>query len=324
MKIANIQLKSPVVLAPLAGISNLPFRRICSQLGAGMVTTEMVSSKAMVQGNRATRLLLRTDDTESPKSVQIFGREPSIMAETARILNDTDFDTIDINMGCPAAKIVKNGEGSALMKSPELIDEIVRSVVKASTKPVTAKIRLGFDFDSINCVKVARIVENAGASAITVHGRTRSQMFGGEACWEGIKTVKDAVNVPVIGNGDVKCPIQTKKWMEESCVDAVMIGRGSYGDPWVFKRIATYLETGELLALPTFQERIGMAISHTKAAIDHDGEKIALREMRKHIAWYIKGLRDATIAKVAINNSQSFEEIYDILTNLSKSNIIES
>ncbi|MCL2353886.1 MAG: tRNA-dihydrouridine synthase, partial [Defluviitaleaceae bacterium] len=169
-----------------------------------------------------------------------------------------------------------------------------------------------------------RIVENAGASAITVHGRTRSQMFGGEACWEGIKTVKDAVNVPVIGNGDVKCPIQTKKWMEESCVDAVMIGRGSYGDPWVFKRIATYLETGELLALPTFQERIGMAISHTKAAIDHDGEKIALREMRKHIAWYIKGLRDATIAKVAINNSQSFEEIYDILTNLSKSNIIES
>ncbi|MCL2350123.1 MAG: tRNA dihydrouridine synthase DusB [Defluviitaleaceae bacterium] len=313
MKIGNVELKSPVVLAPLAGISDLVFRRICRRLGAGMTTTEMVSAKAIIHGNATTRLLLRTEPEESPVAVQLFGSDPDAMAEAAAFLNDHDFDTLDINMGCPAAKIVKNGDGSALMRDPALIGRIVKAVVAVAKRPVTAKIRLGWDANSINCVHVAKIVEAEGVSAITVHGRTRAMMFSGEACWDGIKSVKDAVKVPVIGNGDIKCPQQAKRLMEHSGVDGLMVGRGSYGDPWLFGRITEYLKTGELLPMPTAQEKIDLALEHAKAAMEHNGEKIAMREMRKHMAWYIKGLHGATTAKVAINNSESFEEIKEIL-----------
>ncbi|MCL2575637.1 MAG: tRNA dihydrouridine synthase DusB [Defluviitaleaceae bacterium] len=317
MKIGDIELKSKVVLAPLAGVSDLVFRRICREFGAGLVTTEMVSAKAIMHGNAATQLLLRNDDDDRPTAIQLFGSEPDVMAEAARFLDaNFDFEIIDINMGCPAPKIVKNGDGSALMKDPQLAGRIVSAVVAATKKPVTAKIRLGWDCNSINCVEIAKIVEANGVSGITVHGRTRSQMYNGLACWDGIKSVKDAVKVPVTGNGDVSEPEQAKKLMEHSSVDCLMVGRASFGNPWVFKRISHYLATGEILSKPTAKERIDMALHHAKEAIAHDGEKVALREMRKHIAWYIKGIHNATQAKVAVNNAKSFEEVEGILNEL--------
>jgi len=317
MRIGDIELVTNVVLAPLAGISDLTFRRICRRMGAGLVATEMVSAKAIVHGNAATQLLLRNDDDDRPTAIQLFGSEPDVMAEAARFLDaNFDFEIIDINMGCPAPKIVKNGDGSALMKDPKLAGRIVRAVVDATKKPVTAKIRLGWDFNSINCVEVARIVEANGAAAIAVHGRTRSQMYEGKACWDGIKSVKNAVKVPVTGNGDVAEAEQAKQLMEQSGVDALMVGRASFGNPWVFRRITHYFATGEILPVPTTKERIEMALQHAEAAILHDGEKIALREMRKHIAWYLKGIHSATQAKVAVNNSQSFDEVRGILNDL--------
>lgn len=316
MKIEDIEFLSPIVLAPMAGITDLPFRQICLDMGAGMVTSEMVSAKALVHGNNATRQLLRTDDKGRPGVVQIFGSCPQTMAEAAKILNETPFEILDINMGCPAPKIVKNGDGSALMKNPSLAGQIVRAVKAASHKPVTCKIRLGWDFDSINCVEYAKIMEDAGACALAVHGRTRSQMYTGLADWEWIKKVKEAVSIPVTGNGDVAEPKQAKKLLEESGACALMIGRATYGDPWVFKRITTYLSTGELLPKPTPSEKIALSLQHAKSALEHDGEKIALREMRKHFSWYIKGLWGATEAKVAINNAQSFEEVEEILHDL--------
>ncbi|MCL2169147.1 MAG: tRNA dihydrouridine synthase DusB [Defluviitaleaceae bacterium] len=316
MQIGYVKLDIPVIFAPMAGISDLVNRRIARQMGAGLCVSEMVSAKAIVHGNAATKLLLRTDDADRPASVQIFGSCPDAMGAAARFMDDTPFEIIDINSGCPAAKIVKNGDGSALMKNPELTRKIIQSVKANTYKPVTIKIRLGWDWDSINCVEIAKIAEDCGVSAITVHGRTRSMMFGGEACWAGIKSVKDAVSVPVIGNGDITEPVQAKRLMDESGVDAVMVGRGSYGNPWVFKRIAAYLRDGTLLPEPTVQEKIDMALEHTRLKIEHDGEKVALREMRKHIAWYIKGIKNATEAKVKVNNSQSFKEIEGILGGL--------
>ena len=316
MKVRDINFLSPVVLAPMAGITDLPFRRICASMGAGMVTSEMVSAKALVHGNDATRRLLRTDDDQRAGVVQIFGSCPETMAEAAKILNDTPFEILDINMGCPAPKIVKNGDGSALMKDPKLAGQIVRAVKAVSYKPVTCKIRIGWDFNSINCVEYAKIIEDAGADAIAVHGRTRSQMYTGLADWTWIKKVKEAVGVPVTGNGDVAEPEQAKKLMEESGVDALMVGRATYGDPWVFKRISVYLSTGESLPMPTPSEKIAMSLQHAKDATQHDGEKVALREMRKHFSWYIKGLRDATEAKVAINQAGNFDEVRNILKEL--------
>ncbi|MCL2236220.1 MAG: tRNA dihydrouridine synthase DusB [Defluviitaleaceae bacterium] len=316
MKVKDIEFLSPVVLAPLAGITDLPFRRICRSFGAGMVTSEMVSAKALVHGNEATRRLLRTDNGERPSVVQIFGSCPETMAQAAEILNNSPFEILDINMGCPAPKIVKNGDGSALMRDPALAGRIVRAVKAVSHKPVTCKIRLGWDGTSINCVEYAKIIEDAGADAIAVHGRTRSQMYAGLADWSWIKKVKEAVSVPVTGNGDVANPEQAKKLMEETGVDALMIGRATYGDPWIFKHITTYLATGELLPAPTPSEKIAMSLHHAKMAVEHDGEKVALREMRKHFSWYVKGLREATEAKVAINKAESFNQVEEILREL--------
>jgi tRNA-dihydrouridine synthase B len=324
MRIGDIVLEVPVVFAPMAGISDLVFRRICRGFGAGLVFTEMVSAKAIVHGNAATSLLLRTDEADFPCVVQIFGSEPETMGRAAAMLDDSPFVAIDINMGCPAPKIVKNGDGAALMKDPALIGRILRSVKASTSKPVTCKIRLGFDFESINCVEVAKIAEDCGVSAITVHGRVRSQMFSGKACWEGIKSVKDAVKVPVIGNGDIDCGITARRRMDESGVDAVMIGRASYGDPWVFKRVMTFLQQGVELPMPTVSEKIAMALSHSAEAISHDGEKVALKEMRKHIAWYIKGVKGAAEARVKVNNAKSFDEVRNILLRLAERDMAES
>ena len=316
MKIGNVELSSPLVMAPMAGITDLVFRRICREFGAGLVVTEMVSAKAMSFSNDRTSELLATDDAEKPVSAQLFGSDPSIMGQIVESLNESNFDIIDINMGCPAPKIVKNGDGSALMRNPSLIRQIMGAVVKASAKPVTAKIRLGYDFENKNYLEIAKIIENSGAAAITVHGRTRPQMYGGCADWDAIAEVKNTVSIPVIGNGDVASPEDMRKRLNESGVDAVMIGRAACGNPWLFRRCAHYLKSGELLPEPTAAERVEMAMRHTRELIAHKGEFIALREMRKHIAWYIKGIRGATAVRAAINRCENFTAIEEMLQEL--------
>ncbi|MDR2182561.1 MAG: tRNA dihydrouridine synthase DusB [Clostridiales bacterium] len=316
MKIGNIQLSAPLVMAPMAGITDLAFRKICREFGAGLVVTEMVSAKAISFGNEKTLGLLATEDAEKPVSVQIFGSDPAIMGQVAAGLNDSNFDIIDINMGCPAPKIVKNGDGSALMRDPALIGRILRTVIKAATKPVTCKIRLGYDHDSKNYLEVAKIAEDSGAAAITVHGRTRPQMYGGRADWDAIAEVKHTVGIPVIGNGDIASPEDARRRLDESGVDALMIGRAACGNPWLFQRCAHYLETGEILPEPTPEERIKLAMRHTGEMIAQKGEFTAVREMRKHIAWYIKGMRGATTARDAINKCQDFTTVEKILQEL--------
>ncbi|MCL2376003.1 MAG: tRNA dihydrouridine synthase DusB [Defluviitaleaceae bacterium] len=313
MKIGNVTLSNPLVMAPMAGITDLTWRKICRQFGAGLVVTEMVSAKAMSFGNDKTQGLLATEDCEKPVSAQIFGSDPIVMGQMAASLNNSNFDIIDINMGCPAPKIVKNGDGSALMRDSALIGQIVKSIVRVSTKPVTAKIRLGYDYANRNYLEVAKVIEDSGAAAITVHGRTRPQMYSGIADWDAIGEVKNAVSIPVIGNGDVDSPEIARRRLDEAGVDAVMIGRAACGNPWLFRRCAHYLATGELLPEPTATERIEMALEHARELIAQKGEFIALREMRKHIAWYIKGIRGATATRDTINRCEDFKDIEEIL-----------
>ena len=316
MKIGNVELAGRLVMAPMAGITDLTFRKIVREFGAALVVTEMVSAKAMSYGNDKTGELLATEDAEKPVSAQLFGSDPAIMAQVAAGLNDSNFDIIDINMGCPAPKIVKNGDGSALMRDPVLIGRIVKAVSRASSKPVTAKIRLGYDFANRNYLEVAKIIEDSGAAAITVHGRTRPQMYSGHADWEAIAEVKNTVSIPVIGNGDVDSPEVAQKRLIESGVDALMIGRAACGNPWLFRRCNHYLNTGEILPEPTAAERVEMVMRHARELIVQKGEFIALREMRKHIAWYIKGIRGATSARDAVNKCEDFTTIEKILQEL--------
>ena len=316
MKIGNIELKGKVILAPMAGITDLSFRRICKDFGAALVTSEMVSAKAIYFGNQKTNELLATDKTEKPCAVQIFGSDPEIMGEIANRLSESDFDIIDINMGCPAPKIVRNGDGSALMQDPKLVGRIVKSVSSSASKPVTAKIRLGYSAENKNYMEVAKTVQENGAAAITVHGRTRPQMYSGLADWEAIAQVKAALDIPVIGNGDVNSPESAARRLAESNVDAVMIGREACGNPWIFKRCHHYLTTGELLPEPSAAEKINLALKHAEDLVALKGGFIAMLEMRKHLAWYVKGIKGATEARVKINKSDSFEDIKKILTEL--------
>ncbi|KGG80610.1 hypothetical protein Y919_05090 [Caloranaerobacter azorensis H53214] len=315
MKIGNIETKNNVFLAPMAGITDMAFRLICSELGAGLVYSEMISSKGLYYADKKTYELMKIDENERPIALQIFGHEPDIMAHVVlSVLNKRDdIDIIDINMGCPAPKIVKNGDGSALLKEPKIVRQIVRAVVKASNKPVTVKIRMGWDEKNINAVEIAKIIEEEGASLVVIHGRTREQFYSGKANWDIIREVKKNVSIPVVGNGDIFTPEDAKKMIDYTGCDGVMIGRGSQGNPWIFKRIVALIENGEEIPPPTNREKIDMAIKHFELLIKLKGERIAVREMRKHIGWYIKGMPKAADMRRRINTIDNRDEIIDVL-----------
>lgn len=313
MKFGHIITKNNVFLAPMAGVTDLPFRLICKEFGSGMLYTEMVSAKGLFYESKKTNELLFIDEREHPIGVQLFGSDPSILRDMAKKVEETPVDFIDINMGCPAPKITKNGEGSALMKNPELIADIVYTVASAVKKPVTVKIRKGYDESSINAKEVAKIIEQAGASAITIHGRTREQFYSGKADWDIIKEVKNSVQIPVIGNGDVKTPEDAKKMLEDTGCDAIMIGRAAYGNPWIFSRTIHYLETGELLKEPSNEERVQVMLRHAKSLIEYKGEHVGIREMRAHLAAYVKGIPGAAQLRGKLTKVTSYQEIEQLL-----------
>ncbi|KPU26622.1 TIM barrel oxidoreductase NifR3 [Caloranaerobacter sp. TR13] len=316
MKIGNVETKNNVFLAPMAGITDMAFRLICSELGAGLVYSEMISTKGLYYEDKKTYELMKIDEGERPIALQIFGHEPDIMAHVvaSKLNKQDDIDIIDINMGCPAPKIVKNGDGSALLKEPKIVRQIVRAVVKVADKPVTVKIRMGWDEKSINAVEIAKIIEDEGAALVVVHGRTREQFYSGEANWEIIREVKRNVSIPVVGNGDIFTPEDAKRMIDYTGCDGVMIGRGSQGNPWIFKRTVAFIENGEEIPLPTNREKIDMAIRHLELLTSFKGEKIAVREMRKHIGWYIKGMSNAADMRRRINTIDDKDEIIDVLS----------
>lgn len=313
MIIGNVKLENNVFLAPMAGVTDMPFRMLCKEQECGMVYTEMVSAKGMHYNDERSMKLTEISEVEKPAAVQIFGSDPFIMADIARKLNSSDADIIDINMGCPTPKITRNGEGSALMLKPRLVADIVKAVVDASAKPVTVKIRKGWDDEHVNAVEIAKIAEENGAKAVAVHGRTREQFYSGHADWEIIKKVKEAVTMPVIGNGDIAKPEDAKRMLEQTGCDAVMIARGAQGNPWIFKRTVHFLRTGEMLPEPSADERIDTVIRHMKMLIELKGERTGVCEMRKHIAWYIKGMRNSTYVREKVFRMTDPDEIIMLL-----------
>lgn len=317
IRIGNVELENNIFLSPMADVTDLPFRLICKKQGCGLVVTEMVSSKGLIYGNQNTEKMLAIAPEEGVVSLQIFGCEPEIMAKAAQIVQQKSrAQIIDINMGCPAPKIVKNGEGSALLLEPQKIGKIVKAVTEAVTLPVTVKIRKGFDDSQINAVEVAKIIEENGAAAVQVHGRTRKQFYEGKADWEIISKVKEAVSIPVIGNGDVFSPQDAERMLEQTGCDGILIGRGCLGNPWIFSRTIEYLKTGKLLPEPTIQDRVEMLLYHAKQIVEYKGEYIGIREMRKHSAWYIKGIRGASEARKDLNHIENVDQLQTILNKL--------
>lgn len=319
LTIGSVTLPNNLILAPMAGVTDLPFRLLCKEQGAGLLCMEMVSAKAILYKNRNTEELLTIDPRENPVSLQLFGSDPDIVSGIAHQIEERPFDILDLNMGCPVAKIVNNGEGSALMKNPRLAGEIIAKTVKAVKKPVTVKIRKGFDDDHVNAVEMAKIAEDAGAAAIAVHGRTREQFYSGKADWDIIRQVKEAVSIPVIGNGDLLTAEDVIAMEEQTGCDGFMIARGAQGNPWIFRQILYYFETGENLAKPSFEEVVQMILRHARMMIDFKGDYIAIREIRKHAAWYTAGYPNSSRLRVAINAVESYEELEDLLLGTCKS-----
>lgn len=308
-----IDFKDKIILAPMAGICDLPFRLLCKEQGCDIVYTEMISAKGMYYNNKNSEPLLATDERERPVGVQIFGSEPLLMAEQAKRIEDRGYSFIDVNMGCPVPKIVNNKEGSALMNTPELVGEIVDALVSHCKLPITVKIRAGFTEENKNAPEVARIAEQAGVSAIAVHGRTRQQYYQGKADWDIIRQVKEAVNVPVIGNGDVCCGRDVLEIKKQTGCDSVMIGRAAKGNPWVFREIKHYLRTGEELERPSCAEIKEMILRHAEMMVSMKGEYTGIHEMRKHVAWYTQGLKDSAKLRAKINTVESYEELVSLI-----------
>ena len=309
LRIGNETFDNNLILAPMAGVTDLPFRFLCREQGCGLSVTEMVSAKAILYKNKNTNELLSVSDQEGPVSVQLFGSDPDIMANMAAAIESRPFALIDVNMGCPVPKIVNNGEGSALMKDIKLAEKILTAMVKAVKKPVTVKFRKGFTEEDCNAVEFARMAESSGVAAIAVHGRTREQYYSGTADWDIIRQVKEAVSIPVIGNGDVFKPEDAKALIDQTGCDGVMIARGAKGNPWIFSRTLHYLETGELLQPPTPAEISEMILRHGTMQAEHKGETVAMREMRKHMAWYTGGLPHSAKLRNDINQVETMEEL---------------
>lgn len=309
LNIGGVVVENGLVLAPMAGVTDLSFRRLCKEQGCGLVVTEMVSAKAILYKNRNTQELLRIRDEERPAAVQLFGSDAEIMGEIAGVVSEGKCDLIDVNMGCPVPKIVNNGEGSALLREPKKVEAILTAMVKKSKKPVTVKIRKGFNDASVNAVEIAKIAEGCGAAAVAVHGRTREQFYSGKADWEIIRQVKEAVKIPVIGNGDVTGAKEAKAMLDLTGCDGVMIGRGAKGNPWIFSQILHYLETGEVLPGPSVLEIKEMILRHGRLLSEDKGEFTAMREMRKHMAWYTAGLPHSAALRNEINLVETLEEM---------------
>ena len=318
LKIGSVTLPNNLILAPMAGVTDLPFRLLCKEQGAGLLCMEMVSAKAILYKNKNTEELLAIDQRELPVSLQLFGSDPDIVSSIAHQIEERPFDILDINMGCPVPKIVNNGEGSALMKNPKLAGEIIGKTVKAIKKPVTVKIRKGFDEQCVNAVEMAKIAEANGAAAIAVHGRTREQFYSGKADWDIIRQVKEAVSIPVIGNGDLLTAEDVIAMYQQTGCDGFMIGRGAQGNPWIFRQVLHYFQTGEHLPKPSFEEVTEMMLRHARMMLEFKGEYTGIREIRKHGAWYTAGYPNSAKLRVMINEVETYQQLEELLYSINK------